>query len=91
MNREMSLSEKVLFCLEQTHTEVYLINETVTKTEELFFIKKDLSMFRNCDTTKCEVTIYKDYLLGGDKKRGSASRSGAGRFKAVCGKYITYN
>ena len=73
MNREMSLSEKVLFCLEQTHTEVYLINETVTKTEELFFIKKDLSMFRNCDTTKCEVTIYKDYLLGGDKKRGSAS------------------
>lgn len=69
----MSITNKLLHIIEENNIQNFLLFETTTKTEELFFVKKELTLTRNKDITKCEVTIYHDFEKNGIKMRGSSS------------------
>lgn len=69
----MQLINKILHIIEENNIQNFLLNETITHTEELFFVKKDLTLTRNKDITKCDVTIYHDFEKDGMKMRGSSS------------------
>lgn len=69
----MSLTNKILHAIEENNIQNFLLNTTTTYTEELFFVRKDLTLTRNKDVEKCEVTIYHDFEDHGVKMRGSSS------------------
>ena len=69
----MSITKKILHAIEENDIQNFLLNETITETEELFFVKKELTLTRNKDITTCEVTIYHDFEKNGVKMRGSSS------------------
>lgn len=49
------------------------IVETKTESSELFFIKKNLDMNRRKKVNHFQVSIYKDFIEGGEKYRGSST------------------
>lgn len=65
--------ERILLAIADNNIQNYLLTETITETEELFYIKKDLNLMRNKSTTKCEITIYHDFEEDGKPMRGSSS------------------
>lgn len=69
----MSIINKILHAIEENNIQNFLLTETITGTEELFFVKKERTLTRNKDVTKCEVTIYHDFEKNGVKMRGSSS------------------
>lgn len=73
MNNKCTLLERILQIISQNNIQNYLLSQTVTNSEELFFIKKELQLYRNKSTTKCNVTIYQDFEHEGKPMRGSSS------------------
>lgn len=68
-----TLLYKILSALKQNSISVYLINETIQETVELFFIKKRLDMRRQKKVHHYSVTIYNDFEKNSVKMRGSSS------------------
>lgn len=66
---------KILNILETEHITEYLINEEQQRSEEVFFIKKNVELKRRKDITKYRITLYYDFPVSdGDKPlRGSSS------------------
>ncbi|MGN0505310.1 MAG: metallopeptidase TldD-related protein [Lachnospiraceae bacterium] len=64
--------ECIKSALKENHISVYRINEKVTESLELFFIKKHLDMRRGVKVTEYKVTVYRDFEAEGEKYRGSA-------------------
>lgn len=63
---------KIIDILKSEGVEKYLINQTISSSCELFFIKKKLDTRRLKDVTVYEVTVYRDFEKDGNKLRGSA-------------------
>lgn len=68
-----TLLDRILNIISENDIQNYLISQTITNSEELFYIKKDLQLTRNKNTTKCDVTIYHDYDYNNTPMRGSSS------------------
>ena len=68
-----TLLDRILNIIAENNIQNYLISQTITNSEELFYIKKDLQLIRNKTTTKCDVTIYNDYEYNKTPMRGSSS------------------
>lgn len=69
----MNLIEKILTAIEEQNIQNFTLKECKTETEELFFVKKELTLSRNKNVSKCDVTIYHDFEKDGTKMRGSSS------------------
>ncbi len=59
--------------LKKQNVSHYLINESSSIVNELYFIKRNLDMRRINNVTKYELTIYKDFDKYGKKMRGSST------------------
>ena len=68
----MELIQRILQEIKQSGIRHYRINAVQKQTAELFYVKRDLDMARQTDTTDCTVTVYRDFESGGVKMRGSA-------------------
>lgn len=73
MKSNTDLCNKILSALEENNIQNFTLNEVITTTDELFFEKKNLTLSRNTETDKCEVTIYNDFEINNNKMRGSSS------------------
>ena len=63
---------KILTALHDTGVENYLIEQQMTETVELFFIKKKLDMRRAKDEQLATVTVYRDFESDGAAMRGAS-------------------
>lgn len=66
---------KILNILEAEHITEYLINEEQQRSEEVFFIRKNVELKRRKDITKYRITLYYDFPVSDGNKplRGSSS------------------
>lgn len=64
------MREIILQALRQNKVKDYLIREEQVESAELYFIKKELDMRRMKNTTRYEVTVYRDFEKDGEKMRG---------------------
>ena len=62
----------ILKAIKDNGIENYLIEEKVTKSAELFFIKKELDMRRMKNVAHYKVTVYRDFEENSEKYRGSS-------------------
>lgn len=63
---------KILTALHDAGVENYLIEQQMTETVELFFIKKKLDMRRAKDEMLATVTVYRDFESDGAAMRGAS-------------------
>lgn len=66
------MKDRIINALKKSNTDNYRINITQKKSSEMFFVKKSLDMVRKTETTKCSVTIFRDFEKDGNKYRGHA-------------------
>lgn len=77
---------KIIDILGSEKIEKYLINENVTESSELFFIKHELDVRRAKNVSKYCVTVYRDFEKDGTQMRGSAN---ANIFPTMSGEEIS--
>ena len=65
--------DKILKALLKNNVENYLINEEITESVELFFIRKKLDIRREKKVHNYSLTVYHDFERDGKKMRGSSS------------------
>lgn len=68
-----TLLDRIMNIISENSIQNYLVFQTTTNSEELFYIKKELQLTRNKTTDKCNVTIYHDYEYDNTPMRGSSS------------------
>lgn len=65
--------DRIIDILGKHNIQNFLINENITETQELFYIKKSLNLTRNKNVSKYEITLYRDFIENNVNMRGSAS------------------
>ncbi|BCN31178.1 metallopeptidase TldD-related protein [Anaeromicropila herbilytica] len=68
-----NILNKIVQILNDLDIKTYQINETREESVELFFIKKALDSRRSKDVTKYMVNVFRDFMDGDTKMRGSSS------------------
>ena len=66
------MRDKVLAVLKKLGIDEYIINETQTRSAEMFFIKKTLDMKRIKDAREMCVTVFRPFESDGKKMKGSS-------------------
>ncbi|XMB67469.1 metallopeptidase TldD-related protein [Mycoplasmatota bacterium zrk1] len=64
---------RIVSILKSVKNDGWLINDTLTESIELFFVKKDLDMNRGKKVHHINVTVYVDFLEDGTKYKGSST------------------
>lgn len=67
------MTEKIIAALKELKIENYRINESLTDTVELFFIKRALDLTRKNVSKLWEVTVFRDLETEGGRLRGFTS------------------
>lgn len=62
----------IISALENTKIDNYIIKATKTDELELFFVKKSLQMRRREELNEYQVTVHRDFVVNGEKKRGAS-------------------
>lgn len=65
--------DRILNALQKNNIGHYLINEVITESVELFFIRKKLDIRREKKVHDYSLTIYRDFEKDGKKMRGSSA------------------
>lgn len=67
--------EKILNALKKNNVSIYKLNDTVTESTEIFFVKKKLDTRRIASTESVAVTVYREFEKDGTKFLGNADFS----------------
>lgn len=67
--------EKILKALKANQIGIYRLNDVITESTEVFFVKKRLDTRRICNTETVKVTVYKDFEKDGVRFLGNADFS----------------
>lgn len=62
----------ILKALKRLEIKEYIINERVTETAELFFVRKSLDVRRRKDSHLYQVTVYREFMQGEKRCKGTA-------------------
>ena len=65
--------KKILNILEETGVKTWRVSEVITKTAELYFIKKKLDIPRIKELSQYTVTVFRDFEENGRKFRGESN------------------
>lgn len=65
--------DRILHALQKNNIRHYLINEEITESVELFFIRKKLDIRREKKVHDYSLTVYRDFEKDGKKMRGSSA------------------
>jgi len=66
------MNTRIIEALKKLEIKEYIINEKVTETAELFFVKKSLDVRRMKDSHLYQVTLYREFMQGEKKCKGNA-------------------
>ena len=66
------MKDRILAALSRLHIEEYIINETTTRSAEMFFIRKTLDTRRIKNVSSYEVTVYRSFEKNEKAMKGSS-------------------
>ena len=65
--------ERILNALRALHIDTYMITETVSRSAEVFFVRKNMDLKRTADLTDYNVEVFRELERDGEKLLGSSS------------------
>ncbi len=67
------MTDTIIQLLNEAGIEHWTVLEKQSRSDELFFIRRNMDMFRSKDVTKYTITVYRDHFEKDRKYRGSAT------------------